>query len=196
MPRAIATYSQKRAMEGLILENTMVLDRPDNRAWFAGWNFARVAKAVNKDFNADHAARVARDIGLTVLPTPPPPSVEARVEALEQQVQQLASMVGDIITDLVNMDREFRDAHNAKEWHANPDYADASNRGGHGDQMGLGSSGESPLEAFQFDSGKGVPEVVYSRNVSGSSTGDSDDVEAGGRIGVSEDKKEAGQGHA
>ena len=194
MSRAIATYSQKRQMESLIFENTLALDRPDHRAWFADWGFDRVAKAVSKEFNAEHAKRVARDLELTVVPAPPPPSVEARVAAIEQQMQMMAAMLQDIITDLINMEK--RDANNAKEWHANPDYAGASDRRGHGEQMGLGRPGESPPGTLQQASLEGIPEAVGRGLEPISFGGDSKDVEAGGRARVYEDAAEAPQGHA
>lgn len=191
-----ATYLELRAMERLLHENTMPLDKPTSRAWFDGWSYDRVAKEVNKAFNADHARRVAKAVGLEIVPTPPPPSLEDRVTRLEEHMQQMAQMVQDIMIDFVNFDREFRDANSTKEWSANPDYAEPRDRRGHGEQMGMGGPGESPLAAFQFDSTEGVRTLTQGGPVDGGSTSDSPNVEAGGRIGVSEVSEETGQGHA
>lgn len=196
MSKHRATYLELRAMEGLLFENTLPLDKPTNRAWFEGWSYDRVAKAVNKSFSADHARRVAKAVGLEIVPTPPPPSLEDRVRNLEGQITQMAQMLQDVIVDFVNFDREFRDANPTKEWAANPDYAEPRDRRGHGREVGLGGPGKSSSDTLQYDSNEGVRETGNVGSIGGGPTSNRTDLEARRRIGVSEDAKENQQGHA
>ena len=159
MPKkVIASYVEQRNMEVLMVENTMPLDTPSHRAWYEGWSFERVAKAVNKDLNGDHARRVAKACDVVIVPTPPPPSLEERIGRLEMKVN-------DLIIDMVNMAREIHDANSTEEWKANPDYAPGGSSPTSLWDGGLHPSPNGPLQetggSGDRETGEGGPVPLY-----------------------------------
>lgn len=93
MKKRVATYSEKRQMEALMMTNSEVVNKDaleETRNFTDGWDFDVVAKKVSPTLASHHAKAVADAMGWVFI-KPRKITLEERVMRLENQLATLIS---------------------------------------------------------------------------------------------------------
>ncbi len=98
MKKRVASYGEKRKMESLLYEHSVLVSESDAvavREFKSGWNFEVIAKTVSPSLNGHHARHVATQLSLDFTPVKRA-SLEERLADIEAALDSLDDRIRDL----------------------------------------------------------------------------------------------------